>query len=208
MKLSQIINEFVGPDPDRFYRAPGAIPFIYGEEIGLITGGPMNSHYDRSFEHDLLDDYGGMPDDVLDNLIMGRIGSINGIVYMAIWNDDLNMINKCIFDIIDEFAAMNEINDDTVISTATGDLITVGQLHETYGIRPNKQADYDKIEKLRNLHLMQPQQKKKAMAELGLATHGGKHPYQKAAEQNKLIQPGQKWWSMTSESKNETNPRY
>lgn len=60
--------------------------------------------------------------------------------------------------------------------------------------------DDERREMMQQLHLMGPQQKKAAMKKLNLIGGGHKQPWQKAAEQNKVVSPGQKWWATTSES--------
>lgn len=208
MKLSLIINEFVGPDPDTFYRTSNAIPFIYGPTIGLLMGEYDDTHIDIMYKNPEIFPDAPREHDPYDyrmaaehKYILGRTGWTGSTSCIAIWNKNLKMVNKYINQIVNEFWEMAEIDEDSIISTATGELTNVAELKRTRKIAPLAKPDNDKIDQIRDLHLMPPQQKKIAMAKQGLATHGAKHPWQQQAEQNKLIQPGQKWWAATSESK-------
>ncbi len=147
------------------------------------------------------------------HMLMGRAGPMNQIpgigaeeddhtYLVTFWNDDINVYGEllptCMLHLYDN----NLITDPVIINTPIFiENYSSGQV-ETQGIArdPTPSVDKKELDRMRELHLMRGDQKKKAMQELGLAATSQKHPMQATLEKGGYINPGQKWWAPTSES--------
>lgn len=133
--------------------------------------------------------------------MLGRTGWMNHRHYVAFWFVHPDMLDEC----LRALANLEIISDETIVVTPNGDRFTAGSKlsgqtpKSTGNTEPDPKRQRER-ELMQQLHLMRPQQKKAAMKELGLVGGGHKQPWQKAAEKAKLVQPGQKWWAMSSES--------
>lgn len=218
-------------DPDSFYSNSGGIAFVYNSNGTLHHSTDQKTrHVDLIAQHatyympDLTDTnfrdfdevkqaadfsprFAAVKTSILYDLVpssrkhsdldalLGRIG-YDGM-FVAFWNDTTKpkLVVPCLRSLINN----KLITPDTVYVLGR-QRVKVSDI--LGGVRVYMSPeDQEKREKMRELHLMSPQQKKVAMKELGLAGGGHKQPWQKAAENNKLVQPGQKWWAATSESK-------
>jgi len=146
------------------------------------------------------------------HMLMGRAAPMNQIpdigteddytYLVTFWNDDMDVYGEllptCMLHLYDN----NLITDPVIINTpifiknySSGEVETQGIARD-----PTPSVDKKELERMRQLHLMRGDEKKKAMQELGLATASQKHPMQAALEKSGYINPGQKWWASTSES--------
>lgn len=125
--------------------------------------------------------------------------------YVSFWNDPTNthgLLNDCLNELFNK----NFIKSETYVvlfgskrKVQAGIALTTRDIQaQDTRVDPKKARE---LELLRNLHLMNPQAKKKAKKELGLAWSSRKHPWQSASEKARLVTPDQKWWAPTSESK-------
>lgn len=210
--IKHITYQYISPD-DVFFNGRYAVAFIYLDNGEMLYGDdPKWSHamvikkyLDRLMElYPQLDDdssHGlGRWDYLNERALLGRFGQYVEVSEMpkvvAFWSRDQEIYDKLLLPCLDRLLKDNVINNKTLISTPF-----IGATRQDK-IRNVDQEESDnnlkKLENDKNVHLMNPDEKKKILAARGYEG-GGKHPYQKASEDNKLVQPGQKWWSPTSE---------
>jgi len=135
--------------------------------------------------------------DAEEHSLLGRISK--GKVEVAFWNppDQLHgLLEPCLKELLDK----NLIDKQTeVVLGGNAWIGTIRNLDiSTHGLTPEQQRILDLHKRL---HLMPPDEKKKAMKELGLRWKSTKNPWQREAEKAELVKPGQKWWAPTSEGK-------
>lgn len=134
--------------------------------------------------------------------LLGRVGIFDGsidgdIPVVAFWANNKRLYDGLLKNCLNQLHTDNIIDYNTYVSTPLTGTVPQNEIYNHYKkLTPEEQ---EKLELAKNLHLMRPNEKKAAMLKLGLNTSGSKHKYQKAAEDNKLISPGQKWWATTSE---------
>jgi hypothetical protein len=118
---------------------------------------------------------------------------------VSFWNDeyaDYAALLPC----LKELQASGIIGDDYWISTPFHQTVHASAIGAARPVTTSlSDEEKRRLQMQRELHNMRPQQKKAAMAELGLATASTKNAWQAGAEQANLVQPGQKWWAMASE---------
>lgn len=197
-------DEYV--DPDTWYGKDDAVAFIYNPDGTLHVG---DAHYDIignaiSYYENEYKDYANEIDinelnySILPkHALLGRISPLQGDNYRVVsfWNSNelSNLLPTCLKTLVnDDFLSL-----DDVIAAGDRHMYVMDYLR---GGRFEYNADEeDRKQKMRELHLMRPNQKKQAMKALGLDAASRKQPWQKSAEQHKLVRPGQKWWAMQSE---------
>lgn len=218
LDLYDLINNDPDPEsgreihPDSFYRQPGAVPFIYNPDGTLFyTDNQHINHYQLVVMnldyYDLPhpdDDQFAVSDfvefDLRSRSLVGRAGWLLADVRaVAFWNDDLRpeLVQPCLQQLI----RYGIITPDSYMITADDETLLVSDIlatekHRQAQLTPEQER---KREMMRQLHLMKPQEKKATMKELGLVGGGHKQPWQKSAEKAGIVQPGQKWWAMSSE---------
>lgn len=207
--------------PDTFHKRQGAIVFLYTDDGELFyDDNELATHNDilfkkrRKFDIE-PNEYFGIRDAVIayrKNIapkyhLLGRCGFVGDEQVVAFWNDDRvsELLNPC----LDALESEGIITPESIVLLSNGNKFQASARSETGNasgaattVDPKKARER---ELMQQLHLMPPQQKKAAMKELGLVGGGHKQPWQKAAEQNKLVRPGQKWWAMQSESDSNAN---
>lgn len=210
--------------PDTFYKQLGSTVFIFTADGKLLfDDDEFKSHNHLIFSNRKLfgidfdfnnpnADFKALKERILDyrkNIILkhhllGRCGFVGNEQVVAFWNDAAlpNLINPC----LDALESEGIIISDTIVLLANGKTFQASARGTATKELSGTAVDSKKArerELMQQLHLMQPQQKKAAMKELGLVGGGHKQPWQKAAERTKVINPGQKWWAMQSEEHND-----
>lgn len=136
-----------------------------------------------------------------ESTLLGRISAPkDGQKIFAFWNDyDVpELVVPCIKTLLRE-----ELIGFTDLYAQLDKLMTVRDYLRGGRFEPDEEAEQRKAMR-QELHLMSPANKKAAMKELGLVGGGHKQPWQKAAEKQQLVSPGQKWWASTSEGRDRT----
>lgn len=202
-------------DPDYFFMEPDAVPFIYNADGTLHIGEYNETHRELIAQNDdgyYQPTYGaemGSPlsidtlrKDLLPNrALLGRISGKygNDQRYVTFWNAykpvGRKLLPECLKALLQ--ADLISLDNDIVVS---GDKHMYVMDYLRGGRFYDSPEENERKQKMQELHLMQPDAKKAAMKDLGLDAASRKQPWQKAAEQNKLVRPGQKWWAMQSES--------
>jgi hypothetical protein len=140
--------------------------------------------------------------------IMGRVGtnpfarsmhnpSEDGRQTVAIWNEDTSLLVHFLDDCLSALEERGVIESDPVISAPSFGVVDRGGV--TKAISGDETRVNPEIEKLRQLHLMRGQEKRKAMQDAGLDPLSAEHPMSKNLKTAGLLNPGQKWWAMHSE---------
>lgn len=195
-------------NPDSWFTEDGAVPFIYNPD-GLLDVGDYGDTHAKIIASNIIyyvetyaPQLAGSPDltytirrYILEKVAaLGRISptNSNGTRYVAFWNNKL--IVECLKSLIqNDLLSMRDI-----IVSGNRHMCVIDYLRG--GRFEHDAEEENRKQKMRELHLMRPDAKKAAMKDLGLDAASRKQPWQKSAEQNKLVRPGQKWWAMQSES--------
>ncbi len=211
-------------DPDQFYRMQGSVTFIYtfdgvmyyGDYIGtkhfqLIEDNPeLIDRYRLGYFFDVLNDRDTVKQqdeahtDCEPRRIAMRRGDLLGRLYanrketiVSFWNVDREAYDALLPACLQQLVADNKATGEIMISTPVHGTIPAETLedHQTEEITPEMAKH---VEMRQQLHVMQGDEKKRAMKELGV---GGqrKNPWQAEAEKHGVVRPGQKWWAVNSE---------
>lgn len=185
-------------NPDDFYRRSNSITFLYKDRliwtdntqamhIGLVI---RNSKELLGVEE--LDDPWHVRLQLEKQMLVGRIGQLDENKIVVFWNT-LNQLHGKLDQCLAELAEKRLIN-------ASRDLVYIQGMDDAEMIEDlvdrnfqHSQVDPEKlkqVEILKQLHLMDSANKKRAMKKLGLGGKGRKRPGQ----------PGVKWWAPQSES--------
>ena len=152
--------------------------------------------------------------------LFGRVGYINYNRYSpttppgnycAFWNTNKEIYDKLLQPCLQQLQQDNLLPPDTIISTPLGMSLppnaTNTKPKSPQQLAPtNPQNQIDQFEIQRKLHLMQGDEKKQAMQNLGVGGRA-KNPWQDAMEKANLIAPGHKYWAATSESTTKIKPK-
>lgn len=132
------------------------------------------------------------------NSLHGRLGPINGKIYVSFWEASrytLNDLLKPCLERLEKDGIIDMSRD--MVSTFNHGTIPISELPDiTREISLEKQK---KLDLMRQLHLM-GQQKKQAMKDLGLAQGYKKNPWQSASDEAGITSPGKRIWALNSEA--------
>jgi hypothetical protein len=159
---------------------------LYSEENG-------ETHYEIAYKHSIKSR------DINGKNLHGRLGTINNKTYVSFWEDNPKILDTLLKHCLKRLIKDNLINPERDFISILGlGTIPISQL-------PNKFKDPSQEEKnkqalMRKLHLMNPQQKKNTMAQLGLTSGYKKNPWQSASDELGITSPGKRIWALNSET--------
>lgn len=202
-------------DPDTFYCDPRAMTFMYTYNHNFYWASGFDTHFEMIKNQPKLAEELNFKPEVMDDIklkirflnrcensyaLFGRAIDRSDKTIISFWNEKpkfvLELIEPCVQAVLPKLHAMTgfEPKEDVLVCTPfkTNWWSKWRSGHEN----PTSQD----VQLLRNLHLMKPQEKKKAMEKLGLQTKGKGSPWMAAMSQAGLMSPGQKIWAPQSET--------
>lgn len=210
-------NQWINPDHSytHFKDDKRTVPFIYTNDGRMFYPKkkwlpPSNYiHSDIMYQNNIADRYDDKKDkdDYIDREavsnydLLGRVGPIQGnadVLVVSFWGSNEILFNQLIHPCLQQLAkdGLIDLHRDA-ISTVNHGTVLIKDMDAA-----NKASDKD-VETQRmmqQLHLMGSPEKRNAMQKLGLATGNKKNAWDKAANDNGLTQPGQKFWAINSEN--------
>lgn len=219
LENEEIPNRWIDPDYFYKYNPSKAITFIYTIEGNLFTDTGNIEHSKLISKNDFLTmkyleihkkdlEIGditilkshGRDIAIAHKDLVGRIGLypyINPqIEIISFWNhSNYESLQNCLNKMKEE----NLIGENnwTYISTPTNGTTPISGNLKQKEITPEMKA---KVELYKQLHTMRGNAKKDAMEKLGVGVQG-KKPWQREMEKANIINPSQKYWAISSESK-------
>ena len=216
MENDEILQAAQGINPDNVWNggSPARTTFIYTKNRNLWTTMGIKTHIaliedEPELQEELIKlyaEYGKTEWNSSDKLsyflrrdfseyavgVLGRIGNMRGNNVCSFWDSPLNsspLLKQCLQVLISDDCL--DINDIVILPpyskpSYVKDFIA-GQINQAMNPQEKQRMDM-----LRNLHLMPGKEKKQAMGQLGF---GSKSP----ASIKYGLQPGQKHWALASE---------
>lgn len=224
-QLQLVLESFDWIDPDQLYDKDDSWTFIYYNGVLKVDYGDVTHqemiisepwfYFPEEDENELremapeeLIEY-GLRDSIPYRALLGRGGVFNKeYVYkghiISFWNSDRDVykdLPNCLKAMLNN--TFLEVTEDTCISTPVHRRMLVGEVlknsKEWLDIEPEPD-DIEHAELIQKIHLMKPDQKKKAMKKLGLSPGSEKSGMQKTVEAEYPETRGNKWWAPYSES--------
>ncbi len=187
-------------DPNKLLDRRGAIAFIYGGE-------PPKLFYGRGDHGTIMDrpeyeKHLPAPDNeeaIYDpDILLGRISYDK--TKLSVWNSDSDEVERLMPGAVDELLNLKLIVPSTIIMSPTyANQVTADNLKAS--TRLLSAQEQDKLALQRKLHVANWKDKDDILQQLGKQKVPSRpHPITTASRSNGLLQPGQKWWALHSES--------
>ncbi len=142
-----------------------------------------------------------------DKNLHGRLAAINNRIYVSFWESDPETLTALLKPCLRKLEADGHIDfNRDMISLLNFGTIPISEIPNNF--RKITPEEREKQELMRKLHLMNPQQKKEAMAKLGLASGYRKSPWQSESDKLGITTPGKRIWALNSESYRSENLPY
>ncbi len=188
-------------DPDFFFSRMNDIRAVVGAKVVAFIYTPNHEIFygkkDIDWHIEIRND-NNIDDRTNSNSLHGRLGPINGKIYVSFWEASrytLNDLLKPCLERLEKDGIIDMSRD--MVSTFNHGTIPISELPDiTREISLEKQK---KLDLMRQLHLM-GQQKKQAMKDLGLAQGYKKNPWQSASDEAGITSPGKRIWALNSEA--------
>jgi len=198
-----MINEWISPD-DIWEGGNNitAIAFFFTEDHKMFLGNPTNTHGDlkrsKEYEDYHLEKYGWHPEDnhPYKTALVGRVSTPKYFKgrkgrHVSFWNHNEDIFNQLLPACLLKLKSLELIDDATYISSVFNDVPITYQDYKKHGLSPKAtQANLDKLNADREIHLLKGQDKKQALLNRGVTPKLS--PW-------KDLTPGQKHWAMASE---------
>lgn len=186
----------------------------YADKSGDTHYNIIHKYYEY-YGYEQQDDYDYVEDwikprrkQLLDEALIGRVGDYyepwdkKKRHIVAFWNDKQELYNQMLRGCLDQLEKDNWIDDSTLISTPVRGIVQKRETErqiKTPEDPPKNVVDPIELELQQKMHTMPGPDKRSVMKYLGIPTHSKKNEWQKEAEKAGIVQPGQKWWAMTSD---------
>lgn len=200
-------------DPDFLYNkndliaGAGAkiLAFIYTTDYRIFYSKTYNdTHYEISDENELDSSPHFNPHN---QNLHGRLAAINGRIYVSFWEDKPEILSALLKPCLRKLESDGHIDfNRDMVSLPNHGTIPIFQLPSNF--KKLSPAEQERQDLMRRLHLMNAQQKKEAMAKLGLASGYKKSPWQIESDKLGITIPGKRLWALNSENFSPNNLPY